>query len=88
MVVHGKTSKAHTEECPKRIGEQMEQNPEGQERLQVHKRRRNVEPEVEVHRAPVTRENEDDPAPLERQDVEMQAEAPVESASAKRDRML
>ena len=54
----------------------MEHDPESHERLQVHKRRRDVEPEVEVDRAPVARENEGDPAPLERQDVE--------SASVKR----
>ena len=34
--------------------------------------------------APITRENEEDPAPLERQDVEMLLEALVESASAQR----
>ena len=52
----------HTEECRKRIGEKMEHDPEGRERLQVHKRRRDVEPEVEVDRAPVAEENEGDPA--------------------------
>ena len=66
--VQGKTSTPHTEEC--RNG-QMEHDPEGHERLQVHKHRRDVESEVEVDRAPVARQNEGDPAPLERQDVEM-----------------
>ena len=60
---HGKTSKPNTEECRKRIGEKMEHDPEGHERLQVHKRRRDVEPEVDVDRAPVAEENECDPAP-------------------------
>ena len=62
----------------------MEHDPEGQERLQAHKRRRDVELEVEVDRAPVARENEGDPAPLGRHDVEILVEAPVGSASAKR----
>ena len=43
------------------IGEQMEHDPEGHERLQVHKRRRDVEPEVEGDRAPVVREDDGDP---------------------------
>ena len=45
------------------MGEQMEHDPEGHERSQDHKRRRDVEPEIEVDRAPVTSENEGDPAP-------------------------
>ena len=43
-----------------------------------------MEPEIKENRAPVARENEGDPAPQERQDVEMPVEAPVESASVKR----
>ena len=61
----------------------MEHEPEGHECLQVHKRRRDVEPEVEVDRAPVARENEGDPALVEQQDVEMLVATPVESASVK-----
>ena len=59
----------------------MEHDPEGHERLQVHKRRRDVEPEIEASRAPVAKENEGDPAPLEQQDVEIRVETPGESAS-------
>ena len=72
--VHGKTSTPHTEECRSGIGEQMEHDPEGHERLQANKRRRDVEPEIGANRAPVARKNEGDPAPQERQDVEMLAE--------------
>ena len=53
----------------------------GHERLQVHKRRRVAELEVEEVRAP------GDPALLEQPDVEMlnlEVEAPAESASVKR----
>ena len=60
----------------------MEHDPEGHERLQAHKRSRDVVLEVEANPAPVARENEGDPAPLERHVVE--EEAPVESASVKR----
>ena len=62
----------------------MGHDPESHERLQFHKRRRDVELEVEVDRALVARVNEDDPAPVEQQDVEMLVETPVESASVKR----
>ena len=65
MAVHGKTSKPHTEEYRNRIGEQMKHDPEGHERLQAHKRRRHVEPEVEANRATVARESEGDPASQE-----------------------
>ena len=83
IAVHGKTATSHTEESRKRIGENMEHDPEGHGRLQVHKLRRDVVPEVEVDGAPpVARENDGDPAPQERQDVEL--EEPVKSASAKR----
>ena len=51
IAVHGKTSKPHTEECRWRIGEQMEHDPEGHERLQVHKSRRHAEHDVEVNQA-------------------------------------
>ena len=61
IAVHGKTAKPHTAECRTRSGDQMEHDPEGHECLQVHKRRRDVEPEVEVERTPVFRENEGDP---------------------------
>ena len=61
----------------------MEHYPEFHECLQVHKRRRDVEPEVEVDRAPVAGKNEGDPARVEQQDVEMPVETPVESASVK-----
>ena len=84
FAVHGKTAKPHTDECRTRIGEQMEHDPEGHERLQAHKRRRDVEPEVEVDGAPVARENEGDPALVEQQYVEMPMDTPVESASVKR----
>ena len=82
--VHEKTPKPHTEECEKKTGEQMEHDPEGRERLQVHRRSRDVEPEVEVGQSPVAKESDLDPAPLERQDVEMLVEAPAEAASVKR----
>ena len=61
----------------------MEHDPEGHERLQAYKRRRDEEPENEANRASVARENEGDLAHQERQDVEMLVEAPVESASVK-----
>ena len=60
---YGKTSKLHTEECRNRIGEQMEHDTEGHERLQAHKRRRDVEPEIGTNRTQVARENEGDPTP-------------------------
>ena len=75
--------KTHTEECRSRIGEQMGHEPEGHERSQVHRRRRDVEPEVEVDWAPVATEKKGDPALVEQQDVEMPVETPVESASVK-----
>ena len=53
IVVHGKTSTLHTEECRNRIGEQMKHDPEGHERLHAHQRRRDVEFEVEANWAPV-----------------------------------
>ena len=59
----------------------MEHGPEGHERQQAHKRRRDVEPEIEANRAPAARENGGDPAPQERQDVVMSAEEPAGSAS-------
>ena len=62
----------------------MEHPAKGHERLQAYKRRRDVETEIGANRAPVARKNEGDPAPQERQDVEMLAEAPAESASVKR----
>ena len=52
----------------------MEHDPEGHERVHVHKRRRDVEPEIEANGALVARGNEDDPTPQERQDVEMPVE--------------
>ena len=82
--VQEKISKLLTEECRKRLGEQMEHGSEGHDRLQVHRRRRDVEPEVEVDRALVARGHEGGPAPLQRQDVEMRVGAPVESASVNR----
>ena len=54
------------------------------ELFQVHKRRRDVEPEVEVDRTPGVREDEGDPAPLGQQDVEMPVETIGEFASVKR----
>ena len=84
IAVHGRTSKLHTEDCRNWIGEQVQHDPEGRERLQVHKRRRDVEPEIGANRAKVARENDGNPALQERQDVEMPAEAPVESACVKR----
>ena len=84
IAVHGKTAKPHTEECRTTIGEQMEHDLDGHERLQVHKRRQCVEPEVEVDWALVAREKEGYPAPLEQQDVQMPVEAPGGWASVKR----
>ena len=52
--------------------------------LQPHKRGRDVEPEIGANRASVARENAGEPAPQERQDVEMPVDAPAESASVKR----
>ena len=40
IAAHGKTSRAHTDECRARIGEHLEQEPDGKERLAAHKRRR------------------------------------------------
>ena len=76
-------AKYHPEQFRTRIGEQIEHDPEGDERLQVHKRRRDAELEVEANRAPVARENEGYPAPQERQDVEMPVEVSGASASVK-----
>ena len=59
--VQGKTSKPHTVEYRNRIGEQMEHDPEGHERLKFHKRRRDVEPESEANGARIASENEADP---------------------------
>ena len=84
IAVHGKRSTLHTEECRNGIGEQMEHDPEGHERLQVPKRRRDVDYEVEANWALVARENDGDLALLEQQDVEMPVEAFAESASVKR----
>ena len=53
----------------------------GHERLQVHKRRRDVKLEVEEARVPVVRENAGDPAPLEQQDVAMPTAMSGESTS-------
>ena len=61
IAVHGKTAKPHTEECRTTIGEQMEHDPQGHERLQVRKRRQYVELEVEVDWALVAREKEGHP---------------------------
>ena len=66
MAVHGKRAKPYTDECRTRAGEEMEHDPQGLERLQVHKRRRDAEPEVEGDGAPV--------ALLEQQGVEMPVE--------------
>ena len=74
IALHGKTAKAHTDECRARIGEQMEHDPERHERLQLHKRKRDVELDVDEARAPVVREIAGDPALLEQQDVEMPVE--------------
>ena len=60
----------------------MEHDPEGHERLQVPKCRRDVEPEIEPNWVLVAGENEVDPLLQERQE-EVLAEAPVESASVK-----
>ena len=79
IAVHGKIATHHTEECRKRIGKHY---PEGHERLQVHKRRRDAEPELQGDQAKVGREDEGDPALLEEQDAEMPVE--VSSASVKR----
>ena len=79
IAVHGKTATPHIEECRTRIGEQMEHDPEGHERLQVDKCRQDVQPEVEWDRAPVA-----SPAPLEQQDIEMPLETSGEFASVKR----
>ena len=40
----------------KSVEEQIEHDPEGHERLQVHKRRRDVEHAVEVDRVPLEKE--------------------------------
>ena len=64
-------AKPHTEECRSRIGEQMEHDPEGHERLQVHKSRRDA------------RANEGDPELLEQQVVEMPPVTLGKSASVK-----
>ena len=56
--VHGKTATPHTNES--RIGEEMVPDPVGHERVQVHRRRRDAEPEVAGDRAPVVNEEEED----------------------------
>ena len=79
--VHGKKAKPHTDERRTRIGQRLEHDPEGHKRLQVHKRRRDAEPEVEeVRRGPCA----GDPALAEQQDVETPEEVLGESASVKR----
>ena len=55
VALHEKTARPHTDECRARIGEQMEHDPEGHERLQPLRRRRDVEPAVEEARAPGVR---------------------------------
>ena len=62
----------------------MEHDPEGCKRLHAHKRRRDVELEIEEKGASVARETEGGLALQERQDVEMPVEAIAESASVKR----
>ena len=52
----------------------MEHDPAGHERLQVHKRRRDAEPEVKGDQGPKVRENASDAAHREQQDVEMLVE--------------
>ena len=84
IVVHGKTAKFHTDECRARIGNQLEHDPGGHERLQVHKRRRDAEPEVEGDQGPVVRENACDAALREQQDVEMLVEESSKSESVER----
>ena len=79
-LLYGKTAKPHTEECQTKIVEQLAHDPEGHERLQIHRCRRDVELEVRVDRAPVAREDDGDPAPLEQQDVEMPVDTPGEPA--------
>ena len=53
IAVDGLTAKPHTEECRTTIGEQNEHDPEGHERLQVHRRGGVAEPEVEGDCVPV-----------------------------------
>ena len=53
----------------------MQHDSEGNECLQVHKRRRDVEQEIQANRVSVARENEGDLAPQDRQDVGMPVEA-------------
>ena len=62
----------------------MEHDPEGHERLQVHKRKRDVKPEVEEAWAPVVRENAGNTAPLEQQDFATPTAMSDESTSVKR----
>ena len=62
----------------------MEHDLEGHERLQVHKRRRDAELEVEGDRGLVVTENAGDPALREEQDVEMPVKVSVESVPVKR----
>ena len=69
ILVRGDTAKLDTDGCRARLGQQMEHDPEGQERLQAHKRKRDVE--LEVGEAPVAAETADDPAPLRQQNVAM-----------------
>ena len=62
----------------------MEHDPEGHERLQVHKCRRDVALEVGDAQAPVVAERADDPAPLEQRHVVLLAAVSTESTSVKR----
>ena len=62
----------------------MEHDPGGHERLQVHKRRRDAEPEVEGDQGPVVRENACNPTLREQQDVEKPVAESGKSASVKR----
>ena len=62
----------------------MEHDHGGHERLQVHKRRQDAEPEVEEAQAPVVRETAGDPAPLSQQDIAMPTAMSDESTSVKK----
>ena len=65
MTAHGKTATSHTDECRTRIDEQMKYDPESQKRLQVHKRRRDADPEIEGDRSLIVKDDEGHPALLE-----------------------
>ena len=87
VAVHGKTTKPHTDECRTRIGEHVDYDPGGQERVQAHQRKREVESEPDGAQAATAAERVGGlggPTPLKQQDIATPAAVPAEPTSVKR----